>query len=137
MMKGLMDRCMAREKLVDRLKERADVVETRLCELEAWKEIQIKKFDLTKKLLEEYEGQTEVLKNVLKDKEGEISLLRKQVLRTKEDSIKEFHNSDAFLYELGGCFTDGFNGCLRQVKASFPNLDLPQIFVDAMAQTSA
>ena len=53
MMKGLMDHCMACEKLVDRLKERADVVETGLRELEAWKEVQIKKFDLTKKLLEE------------------------------------------------------------------------------------
>lgn len=53
MMKGLMDRCMAREKLVDHLKEKAKVVEIGLRELEARKKVQIKKFDLTKKLLEE------------------------------------------------------------------------------------
>ena len=39
MMKGLMDYCMAYEKLVDRLKERAEVAETGLHELEAWKEV--------------------------------------------------------------------------------------------------
>ena len=35
MVKGLIDRCMAREKLVNHLKERAETVETRLHELEA------------------------------------------------------------------------------------------------------
>ena len=62
-------------------------------------------------------------------------MLRKQVLRAKEDTVKEFRNSDAFLYDLGGCFADSFNDCLRQVKASFPDLDLSQIFIDALAQT--
>ena len=62
-------------------------------------------------------------------------MLRKQVLRAKEDTVKEFRNSNAFLYDLGGCFADSFNDCLRQVKASFPDLDLSQIFIDALAQT--
>ena len=75
--------------------------------------MQIKKLDLTKKALEKSEGQVDVLKNVLKDKEGEISLLRKQVLWAKEEGKTKFHNSDAFLYELNGCFADGFNDCLR------------------------
>ena len=35
MMKGLIDCCMAREKLVNHLKERAETVETGLDELEA------------------------------------------------------------------------------------------------------
>ena len=35
MMKGLMDRCIAREKLVDYLKEKVETVETWLHELEA------------------------------------------------------------------------------------------------------
>ena len=38
-MKGLMDRCMAREKPVDHLKEKVESVEIRLHELEAWKEV--------------------------------------------------------------------------------------------------
>lgn len=35
MMKGLIDSCIAREKLVDRLKERVETAETWLHELEA------------------------------------------------------------------------------------------------------
>ena len=95
-----------------------------LRELKTWKEVQIRKLDLTKKALEESEKQTKVLTNVLKDKEGEVSSLRKKVHNAEEDAVKEFHDSDAFLYELGGCLADGFNDCLYQVKASFPNLDL-------------
>ena len=39
MMKGLMDRCMAREKLVDHLKERAKFTEMGLNELKTWREV--------------------------------------------------------------------------------------------------
>ncbi|KAL0014477.1 hypothetical protein SO802_001546 [Lithocarpus litseifolius] len=111
----------------------AHAAKTGLRELEAWKEVQIKKLDLTKKALEESERQTEVLGNVLKDKKGEIFTLRKQVLQAKEDGKTVFRNFDAFLYELGGTFVDGFNDCFHQVKASFPNLDLSQIFIDSTA----
>ena len=97
---------------VDRLKERAKTIETGLRELETWKEVQIKKLDLTKKVFEESEEKTEVLTNVLKDKEREVSSLKKQVRHAKEDVVKEFRDFDAFLYELGGCFTDSFNDYL-------------------------
>ena len=124
MMKGPMDRYMAQEQLVDHLKERAESVETRLSPLEAWKDVQIRKLDLTKKALKELEEKTKVLTNMLKDKEGEHFSLRKQVCHAKEDVVKEFRDFDAFLYELGGCFANGFNDCLHQVKVSFLDLDL-------------
>lgn len=57
MMKGLMDHCMAREKLVDRLKERAETGETEHNELKASWEIQVKKLDITRMALEEMENQ--------------------------------------------------------------------------------
>ena len=76
-MKGLMDRYMSQETVVGHLRERAKAMEMELREPEAWKKVQVNKLDLTKKLLEESEVQTEVLKKVLKDKEGEISTLRK------------------------------------------------------------
>ena len=38
--------------------------------------------------------------------------------------------------ELGGSFAEGFDDCLRQVKASHPNLDLSNINIDAPAPTS-
>ena len=101
MMKGLMDRCMAREKLVDCLKERAKSTKTGLNELKTWREVQIKMLDVMKKALEEL------------GKEGEISSLRIQVLRAKEDEKMEFRNFDEFLYKLDRCYADGFNECLR------------------------
>ena len=82
--------------------------------------------------MEKSEEKTEVLTNVLKDKEGEVSLLRKQVRHAKE-----FRDSDALLYELGICFANGFKNCLCQVKASFLDLDLSQISIDASTQTLA
>lgn len=136
-MKGLMDHCMPWEQLVDCLKERAETAEMGLHKLEAQREVQIRKLDLTKKALEKSEEKTEVLTNVLKDKEGEVSLLRKQVRHAKEDAVKEFRDFDALLYELGICFADGFNNCLCQVKASFLDLDLSQISIDASTQTLA
>ena len=74
---------------------------------------------------------------MFKDKEGEISSLRKQVFQAKEDGKTEFRNSNAFLYELDDCFVDGFNDCLQQVKASFLDLELSQISIDTVAQTPA
>lgn len=49
----------------------------------------------------------------------------------------DFCNSDDFLCELGSYYVDGFNECLYQVKASFPDLDLSQISIDAVDQTPA
>jgi len=57
----------------------------------------------------------------------------KQLRRAKEDAIKEYHDSDALLFELGGSFADGFDDCLRQVKASFLDLDLSKISINAQA----
>lgn len=46
---------------------------------------------------------------MLKDKERQISSLKKQVRHAEEDVVKGFRDSDAFLYELGSFFADGFN----------------------------
>ena len=73
------------------------------------------------------------MKKILKDKEGEISELKKQLHQVKGDAIREYRDSDAFLYELGGSFADGFNDCFCQVKASFPDLDLSKISIDIKA----
>ena len=56
MIRGLMDRCMAREKLVDRLKERVETTGTERNELKASWEVQVKKFNITRKTLEETEN---------------------------------------------------------------------------------
>ena len=73
------------------------------------------------------------MKKILKDKEGEISKLKEQLHQAKGDAVREYHDSDALLYELGGSFADGFNNCFRQVKASFLDLDLSEISIDTKA----
>lgn len=78
-----------------------------------------------------------VLKKVLKDKEDEAFKSKMQLRWAKEEMINEYRNSNAPLYKLGGSFTDGFDDCLRQVKASFPDLDLSHISIDAQGQTPA
>lgn len=94
---------MAREKLVDYLRERAEAVEMEQNELKASWEVQVKKLNVMRKALEEPETQVEVLKKVLKEKEGEISSLMMQVRQAKEDDEMEFCNFDGFLTGLGGC----------------------------------
>ena len=68
-----------------------------------------------------------------KDKEGEISMLREQVRRAKEDGKTEFRNSDGFLNELYNCYDNGFQECLHQVKALHPSLDVSQVSLDNVA----
>ena len=99
--------------VIDCVRARAETSEAELGELKAWKVIQEKKFDLTKRLLKEVEKQTEALNKELKDKEDEITKSKKQLYWAKEDAIKEYRDSEAFLVELGGPFADGFNDCLH------------------------
>ena len=73
MMKGLMEHCMSQVMVVDHARAKAKAKEVELRELKAWKVVQGNNLDLTRKLLEEAEVQTEALKKVLKDKEDEIS----------------------------------------------------------------
>ena len=133
MMKGLMDRCLSQETMVGRMREEAETTKTEPRELYAWKEVQLQKFDMTRKSIKDSKKQTEALGNILKDKEDEISKLKKQLRRAKEDVIKEYHDSDAFLFKLGGSFADNFDDGLHQVKASFTDLDLSQISIDTQA----
>ena len=43
----------------------------------------------------------------------------------------EYRDSDALLKELGGSFVDSFDDCFHQVKASFLDLDLSHISIEA------
>ncbi|XP_065628547.1 secreted RxLR effector protein 161-like [Quercus suber] len=50
--KGLMDRYASHEMVINRLREKVEAREMELRELMAWKEVQVNKLDLTRKLLE-------------------------------------------------------------------------------------
>ena len=76
------------------------------------------------------------MKWVLEDKEKEIRDTKDQLCQAKEEAICEYCDSNALLAELRGSFAEGFDDSLRQVKASYPDLDVSHVNIDAQAQTS-
>ena len=76
------------------------------------------------------------MNEILKDKEAKISEAKSQLYHAKEVTIKEY-DSDDLLRELGSFFVNSFDDCICQVKASFPDLDLSHISIDAQSQTPA
>ena len=79
----------------------------------AWKDVQIRKLDLTKQLLKESEAQVEALNKILKDKETEILKAKSQLHHAKDVAIREYRDSEDLLRELGGSFADDFDDFLR------------------------
>ena len=76
------------------------------------------------------------MKWVLEDKEKEIRDTKDQLRQAKEEAICEYRDSKALLAELRRSFAEGFNDALRQVKASYPDLDVSHVNIDAQAQSS-
>ena len=60
---------------------------------------------MTKKALEESKILADKLRKVLQDKEGEISKLKEQVYRAKEDGTTD---SDGFLIKLSDYYNNKF-----------------------------
>ena len=82
-------------------------------------------------------AQVEALKKILKDKEAEISEAKHHLHQAKEDVVQKYRDSNALLKELGGSFADSFDDYFCKVKASFFDLDLSHVSIDAQAQTLA
>jgi len=51
-------------------------------------------------------------------------------------AIREYRDSDALLSELKDSYLQGFDDALRQVKKTYPDLDVSNIKVEDQAQTS-
>ena len=113
MIKGLMDCYASHETVISHLRKKVKEKEMELRELTAWKEVQVNKLDLTRQLFEESEAHVEVLKKILKDKEGEISEAKGHIHQAKEDAVWEYHDSNALVKELGSFFANGFDNCFR------------------------
>ena len=73
------------------------------------------------------------MKEVLEDKEKEITNTKDRLYQVKEEAIREYRDFDALLTELGGSFAKGFDDALLQVKASYPDLDVSHVNIDAQA----
>ena len=109
------------------------MTEDELNKLKSWKVVQEKKLALSEEARGELEKQMELLRKVLANKEKEINEAKDRLRQAKEEAIREYRDSNALLAELGGSFAEGFDNCLRQVKASHSDLDLSNINIDAPA----
>ena len=137
MMKGLIGRCLNHKIALDCVRAKARSTEDELAELKTWKTGKEKKLSYSEQVRGKMEKQMEMLRQVLEDKEKEIGDAKDRLQQAKEDVILEYRDFNSFLAEFGGSFTDGFDDYLRQVKASFPNLDLLHVSINAKAQTTA
>ena len=113
MTKGLMDRALHQEMALERVREKARLMDEELLELKSWKVVTEQKLKLAEQTRDEYQKMMEELKAVLEDKEDELRL-------AKEKAVQEYRDSDALLTELGVSYNDGFDDALRQAKALYP-----------------
>ena len=123
MTKGLMDRALHHETMLERVCDKARLAEKELLELKNWKVVTEKKLKLAEQARDEYQTMTEELKTVLEDKEDELRL-------AKEKAVQEYRDSDALLTELGTSYTDGFDDALRQAKTLYPKFDFSAVNIN-------
>ena len=76
--------------MVDCLKERVEAAETKWSEIKTSWEVQVKKLDMTRKALEESKAETEVLKKVLKNKEGRSPRQGSKSVRPRRTGRRSF-----------------------------------------------
>ena len=132
-----MDHYLNHGTALDHLRAKATLTEDELNELKAWKTIQEKKLALSKEARGELEKQTELLRQVLEDKEKEIRDANDQFCQVKEEAIREYHDSNALFTKLGTSFAEGFDDALRQVKTSYPDLHLSHMTIEVPDQSTA
>lgn len=137
MMKGLMGHCLNHETALDRIRAKANSTKDELNMLKAWRTSMEKKLVRSEQAREELEKQTELLRQVLEDKEKEINDTKNQLRQAKEEAIHEYCDFDALLAELGESFAKGFDDALRQVKNSYLDLDMSHVTIETQAQSIA
>ena len=120
MTKGLMNRPLHHEMALERVREKAKLVEEELFELKNWKVVTEQKLKLVERARDEYQKMTGELKKVLEDKETDLR-------QAKERAVQEYRDSDALLSELRVSYNNGFDDALRQAKALYPKLNFSSV----------
>ena len=113
MMKGLMGRCMKHEAALEGVRSKAEQTEDELNQLQSWKTTMEKKFELSERERKELEQSMGEAKKALEGKKKEIKNLKDGLYQAKEVAVREYHDSDALLSELGDSFLQGFDNALR------------------------
>ena len=129
MTKGLMDRSLHQELALERVCEKAELVEEELFELRNWKVVMEQKLKLAERARDEYQKMTEELKKALEDKENDVR-------QAREKAVQEYRDSDVLISELEVCYNDGFDDALRQAKSLYPKLDFSSVNITVAEATS-
>ena len=129
MIKGLMERSLHHEMMLERVREKAKLAEEELFELRNWKVVIKQKLKLAERARDEYQKMTEELKKVLEDKENDLR-------HAKEAAVLDYRDSDALLLELGVLYNDGFDDALCQAKTLYPKLDFSSVNITVPEATS-
>ena len=96
-----------------------------------------KKFATSETVRKELEQKVESLEKVLADKEKEVKNAKDQLRQAKKAAVREYHDSDALLEELGTSYADTFDDAVRLDKKNYPDLDFSQLNIDTQAQATA
>ena len=72
-----------------------------------------KKFELSEQVRKELEQKTDEAGKALEVKEKEIQDLKEKLRQAKEVAVRQYHDFDALLTELGDSFLQGFDDVLR------------------------
>ena len=80
MTKGLMDRSLHNEMTLERVREKAKLVEEELLQFKNWKVVTEQKLKLAERARDEYQKMTEELKLVLEDKENDLRLAKERAV---------------------------------------------------------
>ena len=131
-----MGRCLNHETALERVRVKVEATEDELSQLKIWKSTMEKKFDLSEKERKELEQRMEEMKKVLEGKDKKINDLKGQLRQAKEETVREYCDSDALLLELGSSFLEGFDDAFHQVRKAHPSLDLSFIKLEEPIQAS-
>ena len=134
-MKGLMGRCLGHETALERVRAKGEQTKDELNQLRNWKPKMEKKLELSEKARKSLEKMTEEAKRALEGNDKEIQDLKNEVRQAKDVAVREYRDSDALISELGDSFLQGFDDAIRQVKKSYPDLDVSKIKVEDPSQT--
>ena len=113
MMKGLMGWCLKNEAALEHVHSKAEQTKDELNQLQSWKTIMEKKFELSEKERKELEQSMGEAKKAFEGKEKEIKNLKDGLCQAKEVAVREYHDFDTLLSELGDSFLQGFDDALR------------------------
>ncbi|XP_075633908.1 uncharacterized protein LOC142606444 [Castanea sativa] len=137
MMKGLFGRCLNHETSMDRLRQKNKTMEEELHELKTYKINMDRKLKCSEQVRGEVEKENGHLRELLNNKDKQLTETMSKLDNAKEIAVQEYRDSENLITELGNSFADGFDDAIRQVKSSYPELDLSHINIDAQGQTIA